>query len=60
MGAACKENDKQERTDCKNETPSSDETPEDQIVKILLGSDPYIIKHKYCEDNYLLFDYINL
>ena len=48
MGAASKEKNKQERTDFK------------EIVKTLLGSDPYIIKEKYCEDNYLLFDYINL
>ena len=57
MGAVSKENNKQERTDYKNETPNSDENPEDQsdqIVKTLLGSDPYIVKHKYCEDNFLI------
>ena len=60
VGAVSKENNKQERTDNKNETQNSDETPEDRIAKTLLASDPYIIKHKYCEGNYLIFDYVNL
>ena len=60
VGAVSKENNKQERTDNKNETQNSDETPEDRIAKTLLASDPYIIKHNYCGGNYLIFDYVNL
>ena len=60
VGAISKENDKQERTHNKNKTLNSDEAPEDQIAKTFLASDPYIIKHKYCGGNYLIFDYINL
>ena len=52
MDAMSEENNKLDKTDCKDVTPNSGKISEDQsdqIVKNLLGNDPYIIKHRYWE-----------